>query len=472
MHRIKLSSEVRTEELGKWRRYGIGIDVHSLFAYAVIMVPNYAAGTAVVYETQFDVSPEGVRDGRVWMLTCLRENGIEDTAPLYCIESTATYHCPVVRNLGGQAIVLNPYIARASLKKTDKFDARTMAYHCMTGLYEPSYIATGNYLALRVLCRTIESWRKQITAHFSTIMLRLTEEGLPVSSLKLSPGSAVLRPILEDWANGRIQPASFPDSVREVLSLQKVAESTLSVVRHAYEIVGCIERSISDARKRASSLVDVLEWWTAAGAVSGARIYKLLLGIPGIGDGTALCFISEVCDIRRFASADKLCAYSGFDPSRRVSAGKVTSAKTRPGNPRLRHHFIQCANLILNRPDHPLGAWGLALVGRSCRSVAVVAVGRRLVRVCYSVARSAQSYMPERLGNPAAQARVAILDVLPKRVCTALKKEGIVWLDELVSRDLKNVPGIGEATAKLIQRWLTAYGFTAESPVGGGEKSS
>lgn len=48
-----------------------------------------------------------------------------------------------------------------------------------------------------------------------------------------------------------------------------------------------------------------------------------LLSVPGIGQTLAAVISSEVDDIQRFATADKLCAYAGVVPTTQASGGKV-----------------------------------------------------------------------------------------------------------------------------------------------------
>lgn len=61
------------------------------------------------------------------------------------IESTSTYHFPFLRYFGERMIpiVINPTIAGKDKRKTDKYDARKLAYHCMTGLWKPTPIVLG-----------------------------------------------------------------------------------------------------------------------------------------------------------------------------------------------------------------------------------------------------------------------------------------------------------------------------------------
>ena len=54
----------------------------------------------------------------------------------YCIESTGTYHLPVLQAWGGIPCVVNPLLAGPTRRKTDVLDARLLAHHSITGRLE------------------------------------------------------------------------------------------------------------------------------------------------------------------------------------------------------------------------------------------------------------------------------------------------------------------------------------------------
>ncbi|MGE5420545.1 MAG: IS110 family transposase [Chloroflexota bacterium] len=66
-------------------------------------------------------------------------------------------------------------------------------------------------------------------------------------------------------------------------------------------------------------------------AMSQSEAYKhnfnLLISIPGIGIITAMMFLVQVGDIRRFKSLDDLCNYIGLVPSMHGSGEKITTGK-------------------------------------------------------------------------------------------------------------------------------------------------
>ena len=77
-----------------------------------------------------------------------------------------------------------------------------------------------------------------------------------------------------------------------------------------------------------------------------------------------MCFLREAgWEIsRRFASVKSLVAFAGFDPSKRVSADKVTSHVPTAGSRFLRRAFLQAASGAM------LAKFGLGTYGQTVRA--------------------------------------------------------------------------------------------------------
>ena len=72
---------------------------------------------------------------------------------------------------------------------------------------------------------------------------------------------------------------------------------------------------------------------------------RLLMTIPGINYVTALTIISEIVDISRFATAEKLVSYAGLAPSHRDSADVHRGGGiTKRGSAWLRNAMVEAAN--------------------------------------------------------------------------------------------------------------------------------
>lgn len=69
----------------------------------------------------------------------------------YVIEATSTYHMPVVKDWKGIPFAINPIIAGATKKKTDKLDAERLSFYDLTKVWEESYVPSDDIQELRVL---------------------------------------------------------------------------------------------------------------------------------------------------------------------------------------------------------------------------------------------------------------------------------------------------------------------------------
>lgn len=82
---------------------------------------------------------------------------------------------------------------------------------------------------------------------------------------------------------------------------------------------------------------------------------ELLMSMPGIGFVTALTIIAEVVDMKRFADAEKLVAYTGLSPSHRSSGDTHRHGHvTKTGSTWLRHVMVEAARTAVRR-DRRMG---------------------------------------------------------------------------------------------------------------------
>ena len=105
----------------------------------------------------------------------------------------------------------------------------------------------------------------------------------------------------------------------------------------------------------------------------------LLLKVPSIGINTAMTFLSEIGDIKRFRSLDQLCCYFGLIPNTHSSGenGRV-GRNTRRGNKFLKHKIIECAWIAV-RKDPGLLLYYKKQVSRMEPNKAIIKVAKKLL---------------------------------------------------------------------------------------------
>jgi transposase len=238
-------------------------------------------------------------------------------------------------------------IASARLKN-DKVDARTLAQLLRADLLPEAWIAPQQVRDLRALLRHRASLVRASTACKSRVHAMLADRGIPErSSLWTGPGRA--------WLAG----LALPPIAREVVN----------------DCCGLLDALATPIAR--------LEQEIGALAKPDPRVQALMV-LPGIGRLTAMTLVAEIGDISRFPSARKLCAWAGLTPAVRNSDRKVRHGHiTKQGSPWVRWILQEAAQTAKKSPLFA-GTYD-QLARRRGRSIATVAIARRLLARCFHV---------------------------------------------------------------------------------------
>ena len=110
---------------------------------------------------------------------------------------------------------------------------------------------------------------------------------------------------------------------------------------------------------------------------------KLLMTIPGAGYYTALLVESEIGDISRFNSADKLCSYAGLVPSNHSSGGVTRHGNiSREESRWLTWVMVEEATTHVHRYDTAITRAYNRIAERRGRQVATITAARKLLACC------------------------------------------------------------------------------------------
>ncbi len=215
--------------------------------------------------------------------------------------------------------------------------------------------------------------------------------------------------------------------------------------------------------------------------MAGTDLFPLLCSIPGIGPLTALVWLLEVVDPRRFATVQACVAYCGSDPSLRISAGKVTSTQRRGGNTRMHVALLHAAQNLLNHHTEPFGRWAYNLMKRTTKGgykKAVNALARRLARALFYVHAKGERF---------SYAQYTLVDIptvpdmpldemgLDTRFVRKLQLLGLTTSREVVAAyktTLAAEKGIGEKCLKAILQWINVVQVCSLPDGLSGEKSA
>ncbi len=119
---------------------------------------------------------------------------------------------------------------------------------------------------------------------------------------------------------------------------------------------------------------------------------RLMMTVPGISHVTALAIISEIVDIRRFPTAEKLAAYAGLVPSHRNSGETIRGGPiTRTGSAWLRYAIVNAATVAVQH-DSRMGERYDRIARRRGKQKAKVAVARTLAKVIWYMLTNETEY--------------------------------------------------------------------------------
>jgi hypothetical protein len=204
--------------------YGVGVDTHSKFIQVcVLLAPRggKAAGDVLRREKEFATDWRSLERAAEWAFGLLPKSTRRDQMR-YCIQSTGTYHLPVLRAWGGIPCVVNPLLAGPTRRKTDVLDTRLLAHHSITGVWKPSYIPTQQGQELRVLwAQRREAVRAatRTSNRLNNIVLRFGHTFGAHHPMRSLEGEGILTDLIDGVPPGvkGVCPAGLPPNMRPVV---------------------------------------------------------------------------------------------------------------------------------------------------------------------------------------------------------------------------------------------------------------
>ena len=137
---------------------------------------------------------------------------------------------------------------------------------------------------------------------------------------------------------------------------------------------------ISDLKERERMLEDQM-----AAACEGKNSVRLLMTIPGINLYSASAISSEIDDVPRFPTKEKLAAYAGLVPRQDQSGNRDIKGHITKHGPSLLRFILVTAAHVTIRYSKKMKAKYLSLVRRLGKNRAIVAIARALLECIYVV---------------------------------------------------------------------------------------
>ncbi len=256
----------------------------------------------------------------------------------------------------GRVVTVNPrqfQVIRKSVKKTDRNDARALAFYLSKDMLPETRPKTQAESQLASLTHTRDLLVKQRTRLLNKIHALHNRHGIKLKKESLSSKRRLMALDI-----GRF-------SALEQVELKVVRDQALSLTASIAEL----DREIE----------------SAAQTMDG---YDGLVSIKGIGPRAAAVLLSGIGDVNDFEDADKLAAYLGIVP--RVSQSNETDNRgriTKRGNKLVRTTLVQCT-LIAIRYSGYLNAFYRRIKERRGAGKAIIATARKLLKIIYDTLKN------------------------------------------------------------------------------------
>jgi len=378
----------------------------------------------------------------------------------YAIESTSTYHLPVIHRWGGIPEIVNPKLAGPSHRKTDKLDATMLSRQNINGLWKPSFVISDDVWTLRSLLAQKEHFTKSATRHSNYINSTLLKFGVSLGREGSVTKNTVVRQRVMDLISDK------PSEEIESLYPSGIPSEVKQIIKQEYALYDADKANESEYLSLAVAKAESMTWETKDSTLPGKEMIRILETVPGVGIEVTLLWLSNIVSVRRFPNAKAISAYCSLDPSLKISAKHVTSTVKRGGNIALHKALCFAASNLMNKRSEPFGIWGYKLYQVNGKwKKGTNAVARRISMALYYVQSNGVPFdynkyklmeMPEVLDFSTSD----LIMINPEfhRYYSILNKANIFSTQDLADRynngSLKRIKGLGKKLLYLVKEFI------------------
>jgi transposase len=273
-----------------------------------------------------------------------------------------------LERLGHEVIVADPnfapmYATRARRVKTDRRDARTLAEACRLGAFRPAHRLSEPQRHVRAERAVRDALVQTRTRYVAVIKALVRRDGLRL-------------------------PSGEPERTAAKLARLPLPSALAGELGPLLALLAPLNAQIAAADQRLATLA------------RGDPVVARLTTAPTIGPVTAVAFVATLDDITRFANAHQVEAFLGLTPSEKSSGEQQRRGRiSKTGNGRMRYLLVEAAWRVLRTKAPgaaPLRIWAEGIAQRRGRSIAAVALARRLAGILYAMWRDGQDYQATR----------------------------------------------------------------------------
>lgn len=256
-----------------------------------------------------------------------------------------------IRSRVKKVIVVDPNqfkVIRKSVKKTDKLDAKMIAFFLSKGMLPEARMKSKENAQLHSLATTRDKLVKQRTALVNKIHNVLNSYGLKWKKETLTTEKGLKSILAFDWEPiVRIELEVLADQIR--LLTQSIKRLDEDLAEHGKHLKG----------------------------------HQSLTSIKGIGQRSATILLSVIGNVKDFASEDKLSAYFGIVPRVKDSNETVRHGRiTKHGSTLARTTLVQCT-LVAKRYSPYLNRYYERIKQTRGSGKAIIATARKFLGIIY-----------------------------------------------------------------------------------------
>lgn len=334
---------------------------------------------------------------------------------VFAMESTAHYWLALYTRLrkdGYKAIVLNPIQTSAMREmsirktKTDSKDSFLIAELIRFGRYAQSNVAQDKLQALKELCRNryylvdmasdlkrkaialidriFPEYETQFDSMFCKSSIAVLKK-YPTPKKLSNANLSKLTEILWNSSNGRFgewKAQELKTLARNSFGVEDCEDTYSMLLLTMLDEIQSLTEKADGLEKKISNLLKDFD--------------STITSIPGIGPILGACILSEIGDVTRFRSADKLAAYIGVDPSISQS-GEYTSDlahMSKRGSPYLRR-AVWMASVVAVQRDPMFRAYYDKKAAQGLKYMNIIGhVTKKMTAVIFAILRDNKVYTP------------------------------------------------------------------------------
>jgi transposase len=361
---------------------GCGVDVHKGTVVACIM------GTGIKKEikTYTTMTNDLLRLKR-W----LQEAGITHVA----MESTGVYWKPVFNILEDscEVILVNArHVKNVPGRKTDVQDSEWLCKLLRNGLVKGSFIPPREIRELRDLTRYKRKLIQTIVAEKQRVEKVLEDANIKLSSVASDTFGASGKRMIEELIKGELEAEKMAELSKGRLRQKRgdLEEALVGEVRehHKFMIkaslnhIRAMEKILSEIEGRIQEKIDR----------HYKEEYELLQTIPGVKENASTIIAEIGVDMDVFPNEMHLSSWAGMSPGNNESAGKKKPANTTYGNKCLKTMLTEFGWVASKTKDTYLRSKYHSLVGRRGKKKALVALGHKILIMCYHILKYKRPY--------------------------------------------------------------------------------